>query len=64
MAAAKAKKGVMVTVVAKSPITHNGDSYAVGETLEIDESGLQQLLDVGAAELHVPDADLQDETVG
>ena len=64
MAKAKVKNGVMVKVVAKSPITHNGDDYAIGDTLEIDESGLQQLLDVSAAELHVPDADLQDEPVG
>lgn len=62
MAAPKAKKGVMVKVVAKSPITHNGDSYAVGETLEIDESGLQQLLDVAAVELPAADEPAPSDT--
>ena len=62
MAAAKAKKGVMVTVVVKSPITHNGDAYAVGDTLETDESGLQQLLDVGAVEPPAADAPAPSDT--
>jgi hypothetical protein len=48
MAAAKAKKGVMVAVEVVHPLNYNGDDYAIGETLEIDESGLQQLIDVGA----------------
>lgn len=51
MAKPEAKKGVMVKVIVKTPVTYDNEAYEVDEPLEIDEIHLQQLLDVGAVEL-------------
>lgn len=51
---AKAKPGVTVSVTAKTPINYSGELYGVGDQIEVDESHLQQLLDVDAVDVVVP----------
>lgn len=56
MAKPKAKKGVMVSVVVKRKLEHDGEQYEEGDLLTLDQIHLQQLLDVGAVELEKDDA--------
>jgi hypothetical protein len=56
MAKAKVAPDTKVSITASTPIIYDGVRYETGETFEIREVDLQQLLDSSAAAVAVPAA--------